>query len=38
MNPFAFLVICVVGWLNRNHLGVIEYLPEEIRALKELLG
>jgi hypothetical protein len=38
MNPFVFLVICVAGWMNRNQLGVIEYLQEEIRVLKELLG
>jgi hypothetical protein len=38
MNPFAFVVICVAGWMNRNQLGVIEYLQEEIRVLKELLG
>jgi hypothetical protein len=38
MNPFVFLVICVAGWMDRDHLGVIEYLQEEIRELKELLG
>jgi len=38
MDPFAFLVICVAGWMNRNQQDVIEYLQEEIRVLKELLG
>src|ERR1035438_10736989 len=38
MNPFAFLVICLAGWMNRNHQEVIEYLQEEVRVLKELLG
>ena len=38
MNPFVFLVIRVAGWMNRNQQGVIEYLQEEIRVLKELLG
>ena len=38
MKPFAFLVICLAGWLNRNQQEVIEYLQEEVRVLKELLG
>ena len=38
MNPFAFLVVCTAGWMNRNQQGVIEYLQEEVRVLKELLG
>jgi putative transposase len=38
MNPFAVLLICVAGWMNRNQQDVIEYLQEEIRVLKELLG
>jgi hypothetical protein len=38
MNPFAFLVICLAGWMNRNQQEVIEYLQEEVRVLKELLG
>ena len=38
MNPFAFLVICIAGWMNRNQQEVIEYLQEEVRVLKELLG
>jgi len=38
MNPVAFLVLCTAGWMNRNQQGVIEYLQEEVRVLKELLG
>ena len=38
MNPFAFLVICLAGWMNRNQQEVIEYLQEEVRVLKDLLG
>jgi len=38
MNPFAFLVICVAGWMNRNQQEVVEYLQEEVRVLKDLLG
>ena len=38
MNPFAFLVICLAGWMNRNQQEVIEYSQEEVRVLKELLG
>src|ERR1017187_4592748 len=38
MNPVAFLLLCASGWMNRNQQDVIEYLQEEIRVLKELLG
>lgn len=38
MNPFAFLLLCVAGWMNRNQQDVVEYLQEEIRVLEELLG
>src|ERR1039457_6773122 len=38
MNPFAFLLICGAGWMNRNQQDVIEYLQEEIRVLWEVLG
>lgn len=37
-DPLAFLVICVAGWMNRNQQDVIDYLQEEIRVLKELVG
>jgi hypothetical protein len=38
MNPFAFMVLCMAGWMNRNQQSVIEYLQEEVCVLKELLG
>lgn len=38
MKPFVFLAICVAGWMDRHQQEVIEYLQEEIRVLKELLG
>jgi hypothetical protein len=38
VNPYAFLLICLAGWMNRSQQDVIEYLQEEIRVLKELLG
>jgi hypothetical protein len=38
MHPFAFLVICAAGWMNRNQQDVIEYLQKENRVLKEQLG
>jgi len=28
MNPFAFLVIGLAGWMNRNQQAVIEYSQE----------
>ena len=37
MNPFAFPVICLAGWMNRNQQEVIEYLQKEVRVFKELL-
>jgi hypothetical protein len=37
MNPFAFMVLCTAGWMNRNQQDVIEYSQEEVRVLKELL-
>jgi len=33
MNSFAFLLLCVAVWMNRNQQGVIEYLQEKIRIL-----
>ena len=38
MNPLAFILLCLAGWMNRNQQDVIEYLQEERRVLKELLG
>ena len=33
-----FLVLTVAGWVNRRQEGVIDYLREENRVLRELLG
>ncbi len=38
MNQFQLFLICLAGWINRNQQNVIEYLQEEVRVLKELLG
>ncbi len=38
MNALQLLLICFAGWLNRNQQNVIEYLQEEVKVLKELLG
>jgi transposase InsO family protein len=38
VNPFAYMLLCLAGWMNRSQQDVIEYLQEEIRVLKELLG
>src|ERR1035438_4865090 len=38
MNPFAFMVLCLAGWMNRNQQDIIEYLQEEVRVLREMLG
>ena len=38
MNPLVFVLLCLAGWMNRSQQEVIEYLQEEIRVLKELLG
>jgi hypothetical protein len=32
------LLVALAGWINRQQLGVIEYLREENRVLKEQLG
>jgi hypothetical protein len=29
LKPFAFLVVCMAGWMNRSQQGLIEYLQEE---------
>ena len=38
LNPFAFLVTAISGWMNREQQQVIEYLREENRILREKLG
>lgn len=35
---WKFAVLALAGWMNRQQLEVIEYLKEENRVLRELLG
>lgn len=37
-NPWNIILISIAGWLNREQGAVIEYLKEENRVLRELLG
>jgi hypothetical protein len=37
-SPFALAVSILAGFLNRRHQDAIEYLREENRVLRELLG
>jgi putative transposase len=37
VNALQLLLICLVGWLNRNQQLVIEYLQEEVKVLREQL-
>jgi hypothetical protein len=37
MNPLPFFLSCFAGWINRHQQVIIEYLEEEIGALKEQL-
>ncbi|MGK0170890.1 MAG: putative transposase [Gammaproteobacteria bacterium] len=36
--PVQFLMMLFAGWVNRQQREVIEYLEEENRILRELLG
>jgi hypothetical protein len=36
--PFAFLVLLVSGWVNRQQQAVIDYLLEENRVLRTAHG
>jgi hypothetical protein len=38
LDPFLFVLIAVVGWMNQRHLQMIDYLREENRVLREQLG
>jgi len=38
LDPWHILVIAMAGWMNRQQSAVIEYLQEENRVLRELLG
>jgi hypothetical protein len=37
VNPLQFFLICLAGWINRNHQDVIEYLQEEVKVMREQL-
>src|SRR2546421_6860501 len=38
LDPFAFVVISIGGWMNQHQQYVIEYLMEENRVLREQIG
>ncbi len=37
-NPWQLFLIAIAGWMNREQGDVIDYLKEENRVLRELLG
>lgn len=37
-QPVSLLFLVFAGWVNRRQAGVIEYLKEENRVLREQLG
>ena len=38
LDPFRFLLIALSGWMNQQHLHMIDYLQEENRVFREQLG
>jgi hypothetical protein len=38
LDPFRFLLIALVGWMNQQPVQMIEYLNEENHVLREQLG
>ena len=38
LTPWHILLIAIAGWMNREQAEVIEYLKEENRVFRELLG
>lgn len=36
--PLQYLLLVFAGWVRRQHLNVIDYLKEENRVLREMLG
>ncbi len=38
LHPWHILVIAMAGWMNREQTAAVEYLKEENRVLRELLG
>jgi len=37
-DPFRLLLFAMAGWMNQQQQQVIDYLREENRVLRELLG
>ena len=38
LDPFRFVIIAVAGWMNEHQQHAIDYLLEENRVLRELIG
>jgi transposase InsO family protein len=38
LSPWNLLLIAIAAWMNRDQAAVVEYLKEENRVLRELLG
>ena len=38
LDPLRFVLTGLAGWVNEHQRGVIDYLQEENRALRERLG
>ena len=38
LDPFRFVIIAVAGWMNQHQQHAIDYLLEENRVLRELIG
>jgi hypothetical protein len=38
LHPLQFVLVALAGWMNERQRGVIEYLHEENRGLREQLG
>jgi len=38
LDPFRFMLISVAGWMNHQQQDAIDYLREENRVLRELIG
>ena len=38
LNPFAFLVVSLAGWLNQRQHQIIDYLVEENCVMREQIG
>src|SRR6266496_1333241 len=38
LDPFAFLVVSLTGWMNQHQQHVIHYLMKENRVLREQIG